>query len=204
MTPTWVEIVGYAASILIVVSLAMRSVVKLRFVSLVGSAAFVAYGALLGSVPVLITNAAAVAVNLWHLRRELAPAASAINAVPIEPDAPFLQDFLAANLPEIRRSQPAFSPTDDYPFARLVTRDGLPAGVFLARRVGDELEVCLDYVTPAYRDSRIARWLFGEGRAVFTGEGIRRLVATATTTEHRTYLEAVGFRPEGSLFVREL
>lgn len=200
----WVDVVGYVASGLIAASLAMRSLVRLRLVSLVGSVAFVAYGALLGSAPVMIANAAAVLFNAWHLRRELSPAASAITAVPIDPDAPFLRDFIAANLPDIKRSQPDFSPDDDRPFARLVTRDGLPAGVFLARPLGDELEVTLDYVTPPYRDSRIARWLFGEGRRVFTDAGVRRLVAEASTTEHRTYLESAGFRPEGHRLVKEL
>ncbi|WP_040161526.1 glycoside hydrolase family 15 protein [Nigerium massiliense] len=199
-----VELIGYLASALIVISLAMRSLVRLRVVSLVGSLTFVIYGALIGAIPVMIANGAAVLLNIWHLRRELAPAASTINAVPIEPDAPFLRDFLAANLPEIHRSQPRFDIEGHYPFARLLTRDGLPAGVFLARPLGDELQVTLDYVTPAYRDSRVARWLFGPGRDVFTARGVRRLVAEATTAEHRTYLESAGFRPDGSRFMLTL
>ncbi|PZQ47900.1 MAG: uroporphyrinogen decarboxylase, partial [Phenylobacterium zucineum] len=49
-----VEVVGYLASILVVASLAMTSVVRLRVVSLVGSVVFVAYGALLPSIPIII------------------------------------------------------------------------------------------------------------------------------------------------------
>ena len=201
---TWVEILGYAASALVVASFAMRSVVRLRTVSLVGSVTFAVYGLLIGAVPVVITNAAAALLNAWNLRRELAPAASSVNAVAIEPDAPFLVDYLTANLTEIHRSQPEFTLDGDYPFARLVTRDGLPAGAFLARPLGDELEVVLDYVSPAYRDSVVATWLFGPGSAVFTELGVHRLVARASTGEHRTYLEACGFCPEGGGYVKQL
>ena len=49
----WVEVVGYVASALVALSFAMRSVVKLRTVSLVGSAIFAVYGALIGAWPVL-------------------------------------------------------------------------------------------------------------------------------------------------------
>ncbi len=52
-----VELVGYIASALVVASLAMTSVVRLRMVSLVGSLVFVIYGALLPSIPIILTNA---------------------------------------------------------------------------------------------------------------------------------------------------
>ena len=87
---------------------------------------------------------------------------------------------------------------------RLLTRDGLPAGVLIGEPSGRELEVKLDYVTPAYRDSQIARWLFNEGKATFTAAGFTRLVAHAHTTVHRNYLEMMGFRSEGGAFVLDL
>ena len=50
------ELIGYLASALIVVSLAMRSVVRLRTISLVGSVTFVVYGLLIGSWPVVVSR----------------------------------------------------------------------------------------------------------------------------------------------------
>ena len=57
------ELVGYAASALVVASLAMTSVVRLRAISLIGSVTFVVYGVLIGSVPIVVTNAAIVPVG---------------------------------------------------------------------------------------------------------------------------------------------
>jgi hypothetical protein len=65
------EVVGYVASALVVLSLAMTSVVRLRMISLVGSVAFVVYGVLIESVPIVLTNVAIAALNLWFLRNEL-------------------------------------------------------------------------------------------------------------------------------------
>src|SRR5690606_31118923 len=65
------EAVGYLASALVVLSLTMTSVVRLRTISLAGSIAFVVYGAMLGAVPILISNAVIAAINVWFLRSEL-------------------------------------------------------------------------------------------------------------------------------------
>ncbi len=56
MTFEWQELIGYVASALVVTSLAMTSVVRLRTISLAGSVTFVVYGLLIGSVPIVITN----------------------------------------------------------------------------------------------------------------------------------------------------
>ena len=52
----WVELVGYIASALVVLSFAMSSIVKIRSISLVGSAIYVVYGLLIGSFPIMLAN----------------------------------------------------------------------------------------------------------------------------------------------------
>lgn len=197
------ELVGYVASALVVASLAMRTVVKRRLLGLAGAILFLTYGLLLSLWPVAVVAAAFAAHNVWRLRREMSPQPT-MAAVGMDPDSPFLTDFLNAHAAEIRHSQPDFrlSPSDR--FVRLLTRQGLPAGVIIGEPSGSELMVHLDYVTPAYRDSQIARWMFGPGRRIFTEAGFTRLVTSASTAQHRNYLDLMGFRSEGSLFVLDL
>lgn len=199
----WVELIGYLASALIVASLAMRSIVRLRVLSLIGAVVFVVYGMLTSTWPVVVANAAIAVINIINLRRELS-ARTDMAAIPIDADAPFLADFLAANADEISVSQPDYHPAEADTFVRLLTREGLPAGVLIGEPSGRELVIKLDYVTPAYRDSQIARWLFGRGRSTFTTEGFSRLITEAHTSVHRNYLETVGFHPEGSKFAIDL
>jgi hypothetical protein len=187
-----VELVGYLASALVVASLAMTSVVRLRIVSLVGSVVFVAYGALLPSVPIIITNAAVAGLNVWFLRKEFAPNRD-LGAVPIAPDAPFLLDFLRSHAADIATFHPEFDAPASGDFALVLTRDGLPAGALIGRPDRTALHLRLDYVMHAYRDSRIGHWLYGRGAKVFTDAGFDRLVAQPSSPELKAYLMNVGF-----------
>lgn len=201
----WTEAIGYVASALVVVSLAMTSVVRLRTISLVGSVTFVAYGVLLGSVPLVITNAAIAVLNVWFLRAELGGKRQ-LGATEIAVDAPFLVDFVRFHLADIHRFQPGFelpAPAPDV-LALLLLRDGLPAGALVGRVHGGELEVLLDHVTKPYRDSQLSQWLYGKGSAVFTRRGVDRIVTAPGEEAHRTYLERNGFHREGDRYVRAL
>jgi hypothetical protein len=198
------EIVGYVASLLVVLSLAMTSVVRLRSISLAGAVAFVVYGLLIGSPPIVVTNAAIAVINVWFLSRELGGGGRRgidLGATVIPGDSPYLQDFVRDHLDDIRRFQPdvdaarSLHATADT-FALLLTRDGLPAGLLLGQRAGTTLHVDLDYVLAAYRDSRLGRWLYGPGADVFRSAGFRELRATAPTETHRRYLVRSGFRPD--------
>lgn len=127
------ELVGYLASALVVASLAMTSVVRLRAISLVGSVVFVVYGVLIGSVPIIITNAAIAALNVWFLRAELTGKRSLGRRCRSRSVTPFLTDFVEYHLHDIHRFQPEFDPgslhADD--IAVLLMRDGLPAGALM-------------------------------------------------------------------------
>ena len=187
-----VELIGYLASALVVASLAMTSVVRLRTISLVGSVTFVVYGVLIGSIPIVITNAAIAVLNVYFLRRELG-GGRALGASPIAADAPVLGDFLSSHLEDIHQSQPDFQRAEAGDWCLVLTRDGLPAGALVGRREGSTLEVTLDYVMHAYRDSRLGEWLYGPGAKVFREAGIGTVRAHPTTAVHTAYLRGVGF-----------
>jgi len=61
------EWIGYLASLFVLLSFLMRNITTLRYVNSVGCLFFVAYGILLDSWPVIITNVAIVLVNAYYL-----------------------------------------------------------------------------------------------------------------------------------------
>ncbi len=148
-----VELIGYTASALVVLSLTMTSVVRLRMVSLCGSVTFFVYGALIDSVPIMITNGSIAIINVWFLRREFAsggPHGRDLGVSHIRPDSPFLADFVAFHLIDIHRFQPDFHlPEGDDVVTLLLNRDGLPAGLLIVRPRG----CCV----PSRRDHRAAQ-----------------------------------------------
>lgn len=64
-----VELLGYAASIIVAISFTMKQIVKLRVVNFVGCVLFTIYGFAIDSVPVVITNGFIAGVNVFYLLR---------------------------------------------------------------------------------------------------------------------------------------
>lgn len=196
------ELVGYIASALIVLSFAMTNVVKLRVISLIGSLVYTVYGLMIGAWPIVLTNATIVVIHIVNLYREHTRK-TGLGATPMAPDAPFLADFLQSHLADIRTSQPEYE-HEGADTAFVLMRDGMPAGALMGNRDGERLHLTLDYVLPAYRDSKLGQWLYGPGSDALRSRGIRRLTAAPSTDVHRTYLQGVGFTRNGDLLERDL
>ncbi len=62
-----IEGVGYLASLFVLLSFFHKDMRKLRLVNSLGCALFVAYGILLASIPIIITNVAILCVNGYYL-----------------------------------------------------------------------------------------------------------------------------------------
>ena len=66
-----VEIVGYVASLFVLVSFLMKDIKKLRLINSVGCMLFVVYGILLNfSIPIIITNTAILIINAIALLKK--------------------------------------------------------------------------------------------------------------------------------------
>ncbi len=62
-----VEMVGYIASGLVLISFAFKNITQLRLINSVGCAFFIAYGIMLDSLPIIITNVSIVLINAYFL-----------------------------------------------------------------------------------------------------------------------------------------
>ena len=198
------EALGYAASALVVLSLTMKSLLRLRVISLCGSLSFLVYGALIGSTPVMVTNVCIAAINVWFLSKEFSIRRSHttdLGASQIRVDSPFLRDFVDYHLSDICRFQPDFEmPTpaggDAEPVAFVLTRDGLPAGLVIGRHRDHTLWIDLDYVLREHRDSRLGRWLYGADSTALAALDVTEVRADAATDVHARYLRSIGFAPD--------
>ncbi len=190
------DLLGYLASALVVTSLTMSSVIRLRMFSLCGSITFFTYGFLIGSTPIMITNFSIATINTWFLSKEFRSGGIDFGVSRIRADSPFLLDFIEYHHDDIVNFQPEFSmPTGDDVLALVLNREGLPAGLVVGHRQDDTLHIDLDYVMREHRDSRLGLWLYGPGRSVFREAGVTELRALAVTDAHDRYLRRVGFDP---------
>ena len=64
-----VEILGYAASIMVAISLTMKDIVRLRVLNFIGCALFTTYGVMIDAWPVVATNGFIACVNIYFLAK---------------------------------------------------------------------------------------------------------------------------------------
>ncbi len=190
------ELVGYAASIVIAISVMNTNVLRLRLFNIAGAVLFTAYGFLIEAWPIAGLNFFIVIVNAVHLYR-IFRAREYFKLLEVHPESAYVKHFLAHHLKDIRKYTPSFeyepSPTQ---IVLLVLRNTVPAGLFIAelRRNGD-LQVKLDYVTPDYRDLKVGDFLLNEQIDFFRERGVKRIVSSAGSSRHAKYLKAMGFIP---------
>jgi hypothetical protein len=199
---TWVEVIGYLASTLIVAGMLMTSVLRLRLLGLAGAILFASYAVLIGAIPVLITNATIVVVHVFHLQRILRDRAREeyFEVVPWRITGAYVPRFLRFWREDLARFQPDFAGLRDDHRALVVLRDVVPVGLVLYRDLGDgRARIDVDYVTPAHRDQRAARYVF-DPQGPFGEQGFVRLETSGVTDAHRRYLERVGFQREGDTY----
>lgn len=205
----WTEIIGYAGSILVAVSLMMSSLVRLRWINLAGALAFAVYGWFVGAYPVLVVNGFIVLVNVFYLRR-MSRVQDYFSLMPIRrPDNRYLETFLAFHKADIERFFPGFSIAElRNPRMTFILRNVNPAGLVIYEEDGQEVRIHLDYVLPSYRDLRCARFFMDEMAPIWRERRIKKILSPAAGATHRDYLKRIGFHhstPLGqSWFEREL
>ncbi|MCL1146433.1 YgjV family protein [Shewanella sp. 10N.261.52.F9] len=62
-----IEIIGYAASVMVAISLMMKDIIWLRCLNFTGCSLFVIYGASIEAWPVAGMNAFVACINIYHL-----------------------------------------------------------------------------------------------------------------------------------------
>jgi hypothetical protein len=187
-------LIGYAGSLLVVVSLSMTSVLKLRVVGLAGAFTFLLYGILIGAAPVVVTNIVIIGVHGFYLYKAWTDR-EYFSVLEVLPESRYLAEFFDFYRSDIDKYFPGFAyQADDRDVTLMVLRNMIPAGAFVARPVGDgTLDVSIDYAMPRYRDFKLGRYLFDVRSEFFTSRGWTTLRVDAATEAHAKYLRRMGF-----------
>lgn len=193
---TLIEPLGTLASFIILVSLIMRSVKRLRIINLIGSIVFIAYAIFIQSIPVLIMNVGIVWINIYYLY-QMYKSEDYFKVLAIDKHDEYLKAFLSFYKKDIKQAM-AFKEDDlnasDYRF--FVLRNMVPAGVFIANEYDeDTLEITLDYATPAYQDFKTSKHVFDNTKETFISQGYKHFITFTEDEKHIKYLERMDFEP---------
>ena len=199
-----VELIGYLGSILVAISLMMKSLLRLRIINLFGALFFTIYGVLLSAYPVAFLNGIIVCIDLYYLF-QMWQQKDFFTLLEVSPEGKYLNAFVQFYRDDILEIIPTYtSTTGNDVLCFFILRNMMPAGPFIARVRDAEAQIQLDYVIPNYRDFKVGRFIFEENAAFFRERGIRRFVSDGGSPIHRKYLEKMEFVHQGNMYVHEI
>jgi len=200
------EWIGFAASVIIALSMTMSSIVKFRWINLIGATTFSIYGFLIGALPVGFLNGFIAAVDIYYLltiygKKEV------FETIEINEDNNYLLRFLEFHHKDIQKFFPGFSYRPEMnTIGFFILRDMAVAGLFLAHRENKNiLKVGLDYVIPEYRDFKNGKFIYLQLRKKFIDEGFEMVKASAKSKKYSQYLKKIGFSEnQQGIFIKKL
>ena len=189
----WIEWVGYVASLIVLISLTMSSIIRLRIYNFIGCMVFAYYGYLTGLVPVAVANLSIAMINVYYLYH-IFTTKEEFKLVIAEPDSAYFNHFLESNKIDVEL-QISLAELGTVNTSFYMLRDENIAGVLVGNKNTDgEFEIKLDFVIPSYRDYKLGDYYYNAKPEILKKYGITSLKATAKDISHSTYLEKIGFK----------
>lgn len=200
-TTTIIELAGYLGSTLVVISMLMSSVIKLRVINTIGSCISATYALIIHSYPLALMNICLIIINCYNLAK-LLKSEQQYDLIPANTDDAFLAYFTAHYRQDIRNFFPEanlnVSASDT---AYIVCCKTVPVGLLLGNRTEkDALDITVDYTTPAYRDCSVGKYLYSK----LPEQGIRKLIYSDVSQGHEDYLLKMGFVHENGVYEKLL
>ena len=196
-----IEVIGYIGSLMVVVSMLMTSVMKLRIINTIGSSIFAIYALLIHSYPTALMNLALVLINLHNMKKLVMADSPNYSLVEEDGDSPFVQHFLRRNRQDIEHFFPGFRMGNRNERVYLVCCADTAVGALIGETTkSGGLKFALDYTTPAYRDCSVGAFLYRN----LAERGVTELIYTGEPLKHEAYLLKMGFEMSNGNYVKTL
>nr|WP_320119122.1 hypothetical protein [uncultured Marinifilum sp.] len=183
------EWIGYAASVLVLISLTMTSIVKLRWYNLAGAVLFSAYGFLIGALPVGIMNFLIVCANLYNLRKMYVRIED-FKIIKIKKDDELLKHLLEFHAKDIANFFPDFQQKKEQ-LSLFILRDMSIAGIFIGTQENNDFRIDLDYALPQYRDFKVGSYLYKKLNKILD---TYQITSVYCASKDFKYMEKMGFK----------
>lgn len=200
---SWIDVLGWGGSALLVYSLLQARVLRFRTLNLLATLVLLAFNAIIGVWPMVGMNAVLAVINVVFIVRLLGERhdQEAFEVLPVSTGDAYLAHVLRQHAADVARFQPDWDGVADGDHAFVVQRADETVGVVVVRTDGDVARVRLDYVTPRYRDFTPGEFVWRHSDAL-RDLGVRHVL----TSPHMVgaYYARIGFRPNGREFVLDL
>ncbi|WP_413285064.1 hypothetical protein [Vibrio sp. MA40-2] len=188
----WIEWFGYLASLVVLVSLTMTSIIKLRVINFIGCVLFALFAYFIDSYPTMFMNIGIAGINVYFLWK-IKTTKEQFTLISAVVNSEYFDYFISTYKNEIEQ-QTSLEKLKMADTAFYMLRNNNIAGVLVGNlNTEGELLVLVDYVTPEYRDFKLADYYYQSNPEVIKNRGVKTLKAHATIANHEEYLLKVGF-----------
>ncbi len=191
----YLQWMGYLASLIIMFSMMMNSIIKFRWINCIGALLFSTYGFLIHAYPVGVLNGIILLVDIYYLV-QIYSKKETFEILEINAESEYLKRFLSFHDSNIQKILPGFSyHPDRNTVSFYILRNMSVAGLFLAHRENtNELHVGLDYVLPEYKDFKNGKYVYFNLKQKFIDLGYTKVVAKGNNLSYFRYLKRLGFK----------
>ena len=195
------EIFGYIGSALVVISMLMSSIVKLRIINTIGSVISFVYALFCGAMPLALMNICLIIINLYGLYK-LLRSKKTYELVKGTGEESLVTHFMDRYSDDIQKFFPDFRKEEAAgKMAYITCCEDEPAGLMLGDVKDKTFDILFDYSTPKYRDSSVAKYLYEK----LEEEDISELrFAREASTPHMLFMKRMGFVKQGDHYSRKV
>ena len=191
-----VPVLGYAASILLAISLLVTNDIKFRWLNTWGCVCFIVYGILIHAFPIILTNTILFLINVFYLVK-IYNAKEDFELIEFKGGEKLVYKFLSFYKDDIAKYFPEYvheENQDNLQF--IVLRDLVIANIFVARLDNNGGAIVeLNYTVPKYRDYKVGEFIFNNEQQFLISKGVKSIIYTVVTNkQHERFLKVMGFK----------
>lgn len=204
-----IQILGYAASLIVFISLMMKSLAKLRVLNAAGSLLFVVFALATDSLPTAFLNLGIVVIDVFYFIR-MTRVKDNFEIMTVQKDNEIVRRFYRTNKKELDALFGEASFVKSEKIALFFRNDDI-AGLLAYSSVvlpqsdssvpESAAEILIDFVVPKYRDFAVGRHFFVKDVSFWKEQGYSCLLSNVPDKKHIPYLERLGFERQNDFTV---
>lgn len=196
----YLEIFGYIGTALVILSMMMTSVTKLRIINISGSIISAIYAFISNTWPIVIMNLCLIIINLFHLIKDFSQK-NKFGHIKLDKYDKNVNYFLTYYKDDIDKFYPNYKlDFHDTTEIHMIYIGCEIVGILVGTRISDVFRIEMDYSIKKYRDIAVDKFLFPK----LYEEGINMLTAKKTSQAHDKYLMKIGFKDDNGILIKEL
>lgn len=196
MSELIVTAAGYAASVLLAISLLVTNDLKFRWLNTWGCISFIIYGILIHAFPIILTNSILFLINFFYLIK-LYNAKEDFELIEFKGGEKLVHKFLLFYKDDINKYFPDYVHEENESNLNFVVlRDLVIANIFVAALdANGNAFVKINYTVAKYRDYKVGEFIFKREQKFLISRGICCIIYKKVSNKnHERFIKTMGFK----------